>query len=172
MVITSPQTKTTELRCSGACWYDIVIPVAMFAIVFVGLTVFCKCSKEIYKRCLRRDNSTDDGDERRNEGRVNENYCRNVEDLPPSYSSVQMALPQSETFPVESISEVDALRSRFPKVATDESFSLPTYEEIQKAQKQSGVLFNADTKTVNAPALNNDGTHSDGAVSQEVIFEL
>ena len=175
--MTSSVPNNVLTTCSGACWYEIVFPVAIFAVVFVTLTVFCKCFKEIYKKCIRIDRESEE------EGQVNEGFRLNREDLPPSYSSVQIALPRSETFPVEDICNLDTSRIRLPAVTTSESFTLPAYDDVIKMQKQSAKEENYDVResTLSTTFVNEESSSmqydetaagSSDASSRIVVFEL
>lgn len=115
--------------CTKSCWYDIVFPITVFAIAFVSLTVFCKCSMEIVKRFLPLPDTEEDAeDERISSEQDSENSST---DFPPSYSALQISLPRSETFPVDGIELGQMTIQR----STTADTILPSYNDIEK-QKQ------------------------------------
>ena len=130
MMINNPNTPNDNKKCSATCWYEIVFPVIVFGIVFVFLVVFCKCSIEIFRKWCRRSNSTRHRNEITLEDGVSNTRYRNTEDLPPSYSTLQLSLPRSETFPADCFG-VD-LHADLQRESTSNSCVLPTYDDIMK----------------------------------------
>ena len=124
-------TSDSENGCARGCWYEIVFPVLVFVIAFLGLVLCCKCSIEIVKRFLSFPNPEDHQSAERGRSSNEQNPRDENDDLPPSYSTLQMSLPINEAFPVESI---ELRHLRLQRTITVDTI-LPNYNEVEKHKK-------------------------------------